>query len=144
MPDLDYDSLPMETTRADGWDRIRELGPVVLMDGWCYLSSRDDVLFALRSPEIFSSRTAFDILAARFHWSLSPSTRPEFEVEPGVTPQIDFPRRHSLLRACHCAGPRRMVTRVLSRTIGPALDHLHPDRLVLAGFLAVTHKDEKE
>lgn len=64
VPQLHYDSLPMEASRADGWDRIRELGRVVLMDGWYYLSDREDVLFALRTPEIFSSRKAFDILAS--------------------------------------------------------------------------------
>ena len=37
-----------------------DLGPVLQGDGWYYLTNREDVLAALRNPEVFSSTRAFD------------------------------------------------------------------------------------
>jgi cytochrome P450 len=39
---------------------LRELGPVVTGEGWYYLTRREDVLTALRNPDIFSSTRSFD------------------------------------------------------------------------------------
>lgn len=64
VPRIDYASLPMATDRKDGWTALRNMGRVVLMDGWYYLTHRDDVLHALRSPEIYSSSKAFDMLGS--------------------------------------------------------------------------------
>ena len=64
VPEVDFDSLPMADDRRVGWDSLRELGPVVLMDGWYYFTDRADVLNALRSPEIYSSKKAFDTLGS--------------------------------------------------------------------------------
>jgi cytochrome P450 len=61
---VDYASLPMSAGRTEGWAALRACGPVVLMDGWYHLTQREDVLFALRSPEVFSSRKAFDMLGS--------------------------------------------------------------------------------
>jgi cytochrome P450 len=63
-PQLDFDSLPMSLDRKVGWDALRDAGPVVFMNGWYHLTHREDVLNALRTPEIYSSRKAFDILAS--------------------------------------------------------------------------------
>src|SRR5271154_7502642 len=63
-PAVDYDSLPMAADRRIGWDALREVGPVVLMQGWYYITRRKDVLDALRSPEVYSSRKAFDTLGS--------------------------------------------------------------------------------
>lgn len=64
VPETEYEFLPMADDRKVGWDHLRDLGPVVLMNGWYYLTKRDDVLHALRSPEIFSSQRAFDTLGS--------------------------------------------------------------------------------
>ena len=48
----------MAIDRGLGWKTLRDAGPVVFMNGWYYLTRRDDVLFALRNPKIFSSREA--------------------------------------------------------------------------------------
>ncbi|KAA0114711.1 cytochrome P450 [Mycolicibacterium sp. P9-22] len=50
----------MVRDRGHGWAALRDLGPVVRGDGWYYLTRREDVLAALRSPEVFSSRIAYD------------------------------------------------------------------------------------
>jgi cytochrome P450 len=50
----------MTRDRGAGWATLRELGPVLWGDGWYYLTRRDDVLAALRNPEVFSSRIAYD------------------------------------------------------------------------------------
>ena len=50
----------MALDRGRGWATLRELGPVVEGDGWYYLTRREDVLAALRNPEVFSSRIAYD------------------------------------------------------------------------------------
>jgi cytochrome P450 len=63
-PELDWGSLPMASDRGVGWGALRDAGPVVLMNGWYHLTRRDDVLHALRSPELFSSKKAFDILGS--------------------------------------------------------------------------------
>src|SRR4051812_1413284 len=54
----------MADNRRDGWDALRKMGPVVLMNGWYYLTHREDVLHALRTPEVFSSKKAFDMLGS--------------------------------------------------------------------------------
>jgi hypothetical protein len=63
-PQLAYAALPMAADRGAGWKALRDAGRVVFVDGWYYLSHRDDVLAALRNPELFSSRKAFDVLGS--------------------------------------------------------------------------------
>ncbi len=64
VPQVDYDSLPMAMDRKEGWDALRAIGPVVLMNGWYHLTRREDVLHALRTPEVYSSKKAFDALGS--------------------------------------------------------------------------------
>lgn len=64
VPEIDYATIPMAVDRAVGWAALRDLGPVVKANGWYHFTRRDDVLFALRTPEIFSSRKAFDMLGS--------------------------------------------------------------------------------
>ncbi|WP_301149072.1 cytochrome P450 [Mycobacterium simiae] len=58
LPRLDYVSLPMTEDRGVGWKVLRDAGPVVFMNGFYYLTRREDVLAALRNPKVFSSRLA--------------------------------------------------------------------------------------
>lgn len=60
VPHVLYADLPMARDRGVGWAALRELGPVLHGDGWYYLTRREDVLAALRTPELFSSRIAYD------------------------------------------------------------------------------------
>lgn len=55
LPRLDYESLPLAEDRGVGWNTLREAGPVVFMNGYYYLTRREDVLAALRNPKAFSS-----------------------------------------------------------------------------------------
>jgi cytochrome P450 len=64
LPYLGYEDLPLVADRGVGWAKLRDAGPVVRGDGWYYLTQRDDVLAALRNPEIFSSKKAFDGLGS--------------------------------------------------------------------------------
>jgi len=64
VPELQWPSLPMAADRGIGWKVVRDAGPVVLMDDWYYLTQREDVLAALRDPETFSSKKAFDSLGS--------------------------------------------------------------------------------
>jgi cytochrome P450 len=63
-PTLSFASLPMAADRGVGWKTVRDAGRVVFIDGWYYLSHRGDVLAALRNPELFSSKEAFDMLGS--------------------------------------------------------------------------------
>jgi cytochrome P450 len=63
-PQLSFASLPMAADRGVGWKTVRDTGRVVFIDGWFYLSHREDVLAALRNPELFSSKKAFDVLGS--------------------------------------------------------------------------------
>lgn len=63
-PELSFAGLPMTADRGVGWKTVRDAGRVVYIDGWYYLSHREDVLAALRNPELFSSKKAFDVLGA--------------------------------------------------------------------------------
>jgi cytochrome P450 len=54
----------MSDDRGVGWAALRDMGPVVLVDEWYCLTRRDDVLHALRTPEVYSSRKAFDMLGS--------------------------------------------------------------------------------
>lgn len=61
LPIVRYEDLPMARDRGAGWDRLRELGPVLSGgDGWYYFTRRDDILAALRDPAVYSSRTSYD------------------------------------------------------------------------------------
>jgi cytochrome P450 len=64
VPELEWAKLPMAADRAVGWKTVRDAGPVVYMDGWYYLTRREDVLTALRDPNTFSSKKAFDALGS--------------------------------------------------------------------------------
>jgi cytochrome P450 len=64
VPRVEYPDLPMAADRAVGWAVLRDAGPVVLGENGYYLTRREDVLFALRNPEIYSSKSAFDILGS--------------------------------------------------------------------------------
>ncbi len=50
--------MPLAADRGLGWKTLRDAGPVVFMNGWYYLTRREDVLPALRNPKVFSSRLA--------------------------------------------------------------------------------------
>jgi cytochrome P450 len=63
-PELIFAELPMAGDRGVGWKTVRDAGRVVFIDGWYYLSHREDVLAALRNPELFSSKKAFDVLGS--------------------------------------------------------------------------------
>jgi cytochrome P450 len=54
----------MSFDRGSGWAKLREAGPVVLSDGWYALTRRDDVLAALRNPNVFSSKKAFEVVGS--------------------------------------------------------------------------------
>ncbi len=58
LPRLDYYKLPMAADRGVGWKALRDAGPVVFMNGHYYITRREDVLAALRSPNVFSARLA--------------------------------------------------------------------------------------
>ena len=58
LPRLEFSTLPLGADRGLGWKTLRDAGPVVFMNGWYYLTRREDVLPALRNPEVFSSRLA--------------------------------------------------------------------------------------
>ena len=58
LPRLDYYKLPLSADRGVGWKTLRDAGPVVFMNGFYYLTRREDVLAALRNPNVFSSRLA--------------------------------------------------------------------------------------
>ncbi|MCV7377360.1 cytochrome [Mycobacterium alsense] len=58
LPRLEYSQLPMAADRGVGWKTLRDAGPVVFMNGHYYLTRREDVLAALRNPQVFSSRLA--------------------------------------------------------------------------------------
>ncbi len=60
LPQILYGDLPMARDRGAGWAKLRDLGPVLHGEGWYYLTRREDVLAALRDPDVFSSRIAFD------------------------------------------------------------------------------------
>jgi len=58
LPRLEYSKLPMADDRGVGWKTLRDAGPVVFMNGFYYLTRREDVLAALRNTKVFSSRLA--------------------------------------------------------------------------------------
>jgi len=55
LPRLEYSELPLGADRGVGWKTLRDAGPVVFMNGYYYLTRREDVLAALRNPKVFSS-----------------------------------------------------------------------------------------
>ncbi|TPG36621.1 cytochrome P450 [Mycolicibacterium hodleri] len=64
VPEIDMASLDMRFDRKAGCDALRDVGPVVLVNGWYHLTRREDVLHALRTPEVYSSKKAFDMLGS--------------------------------------------------------------------------------
>lgn len=58
LPRFEFSVLPLAADRGVGWKTLRDAGPVVFMNGWYYLTRREDVLSALRTPNVFSSRLA--------------------------------------------------------------------------------------
>ena len=58
-PQVLYEDSPMAADRGAGWAKLAPR-PVLQGDGWYYLTNREDVLAALRNPEVFSSTRAFD------------------------------------------------------------------------------------
>ena len=64
IPELDLNDIPMSFDRGTGWATLREAGPVVLSDGWYALTRREDVLAALRNPNVFSSKKAFEVVGS--------------------------------------------------------------------------------
>jgi cytochrome P450 len=61
---LTQGDIPMAFDRADGWSFVRAKGRVVPVDGVLWISHRDDVEYVLRTPEIFSSQKAFDMIGS--------------------------------------------------------------------------------
>ncbi len=59
---FDLLAAPMSHDRGEGWRQVRAAGPVLLSNGRYLLTRRDDVEWALRNPELFSSREAFAMM----------------------------------------------------------------------------------
>ncbi|QLL09105.1 cytochrome P450 [Mycobacterium vicinigordonae] len=64
IPHISWPELPFAEDRAVGWAALRDAGPVVYEDPWYYFTRREDVLEALRNPEVFSSKKAYDVLGS--------------------------------------------------------------------------------
>src|ERR1700743_676891 len=58
LPRLDYFALPMARDGGPGGKIWGTAGPVVFRKGYCSPPRREDVLAALRSPNVFSARLA--------------------------------------------------------------------------------------
>src|ERR1700684_4608108 len=58
LPRLDYFSLPMTADRGAEWMVWRDAEPVLFRTGYYSPPRREDVLAALRSPNVFSARLA--------------------------------------------------------------------------------------
>ncbi|CAN5155321.1 cytochrome P450 [soil metagenome] len=63
-PEFEWDDLPLALDRGAGWLALRDKGRVVFSNGWYHLTQREDVLFALRNPDLFSSQRAFDAVGS--------------------------------------------------------------------------------
>ena len=62
---IDLADLPVGTDRGAGWRQLRDEGAVVpLTDSTLAVTSRAAVEYALRHPELFSSRLAFESLGS--------------------------------------------------------------------------------
>jgi cytochrome P450 len=59
---FDLLSAPMARDRAEGWRYVRAAGPVLFSNNRYLLTRREDVEWALRNPELFSSREAFAMM----------------------------------------------------------------------------------
>lgn len=66
VPRIRLSEVPMVASRADGWKVIRDAGRVVYAEegSYYYITRRDDVLAALRDPELFSSEKATAMLGS--------------------------------------------------------------------------------
>ena len=60
LPQISYADMRMSSDRGAGWAEVRGAGPVLYGDDWYYLTRREDVIAALRNPDVFSSHRAFD------------------------------------------------------------------------------------
>lgn len=56
--------IPMAADRRVGWASLRDTAPVVKVGDLYWITRRDDVVKALKSPETFSSEKAFDQLGS--------------------------------------------------------------------------------
>ena len=61
---LRFRQLPMAETRTEAYRMIREAGPVIKTPRGYVLSSSEYVEYALKHPELFSSKQAFDIVGS--------------------------------------------------------------------------------
>jgi hypothetical protein len=64
VPEFDWDALPLTADRGVGWKALRDKGRVLYSQGWYHLTHREDVTFALRNPELFSSGPAYNGLGS--------------------------------------------------------------------------------
>lgn len=64
IPEFDWDALPLAADRGVGWKALRDKGRVLFSQGWYHLTAREDVTFALRNPELFSSGPAYNGLGS--------------------------------------------------------------------------------
>jgi len=61
---LRYMQLPMAENRTEAYRIMREAGPVIKTRRWYVLSSGEYVDYALKHPELFSSKRAFDLVGS--------------------------------------------------------------------------------
>jgi len=61
---LRFTRLPMTENRTEAYRIVREAGPIIKSPRGYVLSSREYVEYALKHPELFSSKQAFDIVGS--------------------------------------------------------------------------------
>jgi cytochrome P450 len=64
IPEITQEQVPMADDRGVGWSYLRDLGPLVRIKDAVYVTRQADVEHLLRTPEVFSSQKAFDILGS--------------------------------------------------------------------------------
>jgi cytochrome P450 len=64
LPEITPDQIPMAEDRGVGWAFLRDLGPLVREKDAVYVTRQADVEHVLRTPELFSSKEAFDALGS--------------------------------------------------------------------------------
>ncbi len=145
LPRLEYSSLPMAEDRGVGWKTLRDTGPVVFINGHYYLTRREDVLAALREPNLFSARLALQppgspVPTVPLAFDPPEHTRYRKILEPYFSPQALSKRRPVLQR--HAA---EMIAAIAARNRCEAMGdfaRLYPFQAFMALHgLPLGHRD---
>jgi cytochrome P450 len=110
-----YDDLPVARQREKAWEQMQETGPLFELDGYVAVTDRRLVEKVLRTPSVFSSALAFDMMGSPLPLIPIATDPPDHARYRRMLDPFFGPKRLALLEPAFRAQARSLIEGIRDR-----------------------------